>query len=186
MLRKVEASTYIRVPGKLAFAVLKDFGAYQEWNSDISESRVFASEGDVSIVEFIVPAIASGKLILEFVESPSSWLLFNQVDRLREDGLAGRWDLSEANDGDGVIVKGTVTSRDSLFRVGLRRRLRDFVDRTLAGLRSRCLMLAAAGSLGYLDDRRKILEIHRVGGRLELSLDGTTFVLDPAAERETP
>jgi hypothetical protein len=179
MLRKVEASAYIRAPHRLVYAVLTEYEAYRDWSPDITDSRVFASEGEVSIVELVSPSLSAGKLILEFVESPDSWLLFNQVDRLREDGLAGRWDLEPADDGDGVVVKGTLSLHSGLLRFGLRRRLRDVLERTIAALTTRCSVLAAAGLARGMGQRRKILEITRVGQGYELTVDGARFSLGP-------
>jgi hypothetical protein len=182
MLRKVEASTYIRAPRKLVFAVLTAYDGYRDWNPDITDSRVFASEGEVSIVELIAPALGKGKLILEFVESPASWLIYNQVDRLREDGLSGRWDLTAAD--TGVVVKGTMSSKDSILRFGVRRRLRAVLERTLSALSGRCLLLAAAGITGEVGERKKILEINRREGSVELRLEDESFVLSLASGGE--
>jgi len=184
MLRKVEASAHIRAPHKLVYAVLTEYDAYRDWSPDVTDSQVFASEGEVSIVELVSPPLAKGKLILEFVESPDSWLFFNQVDRLREDGLAGRWDFEPADDGDGVVVKGTLSSRGSFLRFGVRRQLRAVLERALAALTTRCAVLAAAGLAGGVGERRKILEITRIGEGFELTLDGERFSLGPVGGAE--
>ena len=179
MLRKVEASAYIRAPNRLVYAVLTEYDAYRDWSPDITDSRVFACEGEISIVELISPPLTKGKLILEFVESPDSWLFFNQVDRLREDGLAGRWDLEPADDGDGVVVKGTLSLKGGLLGFGVRRRLRAVLERTLAALTTRCAVLVAAAPAGEVGERRKILEITRTAAGFELTLDGERFSLGP-------
>lgn len=177
MLRTVEASTYIKVPRRLAFAVLARYESYRDWMPVVLESRLLAAEGDVTIAEFVAPAYSNGKFVLEFVESPDDWLMFNQVDRYRRDGLSGRWDLEEANGGSGVVIRGSLSLRNGIFRFGSRRRMRQILERTLEALASWSLRLAAHGAAGKGFGKRKILELVRTADSLKIDFDGESYDL---------
>lgn len=184
MLRTVRASTYIKVPRRLAFAVLTSYEAYRNWVPDILQSRLLAAESDVSIAELVAPAYSRGKFVLEFVESSNDWLIFNQVDRYRRDGVSGRWDLEDADGGAGVVVRASLGLRNSFFRLGTRRKLRQFLERALDGLSTRCLRLAAHGAAGEATGKRKIFELDRDGDALQLRFDGRVYDLVPHTEGE--
>lgn len=190
MLRTVEASDYIKVPRHLAFAVLAGYDSYRDWMPEVLESRLLAAEGDVAIAELLAPAYGSGKFVLEFVESSEDWLMFNQVDRYREDGLSGRWDLEEVDGGAGVVVRGSLYLRNGLFKFGSRRRMRQSLERTLEALASRSLRLAANGAngadgaSGAGSGKRKIFELIRTEGSFKVDLDGEIYDLVRRAEED--
>ena len=186
MLRTVKASIYIKVPRPLAFAVLSKFEAYRSWVPDILESRLLAAEGDVTIAEFVAPVYSRGKFVLEFVASRDDWLIFNQVDRYRLDGLSGRWDLEDANGGDGVVVRGTLSLRNGLFKLDSRRRMRHTLERTLGALSARSLRLAAHGAEGAGLGKRKIFELTPKAGSFEIEMAGEIFDLVPRTRGEAP
>ena len=98
----------------------------------------------------------------------------------------GRWDLSPADDGKGVVVTGALSSKDSMLRFGVRRRLRSVLEGTLAALKTRCLSLAATDDPVSTGERRKILEIRKVDGGLELDLAGESFSLRRTGAGEGP
>lgn len=185
MLRTVEASTYIKVPRHLAFAVLSGYESYRDWMPDILASRILAAEGDIAIAEFVAPVYSSGKFILEFVDSSDAWLMYNQVDRYRRDGLSGRWDLEEADGGEGVVIRGSLSLRNGLFRFGSRRRMRQALERTLEALASRSLRLAAHGAAAEGVGKRKIFELVSTADSLEIDFDGETYNLVRQARGET-
>lgn len=175
--RTVQASTYIKVPRQLAFAVLTSYESYRDWVPDLLESRLLAAEGDVAITEFVAPTYGNGKFVLEFVESSDDWLMFNQVDRYRQDGLSGRWDLEEADGGSGVVVRSSLSLKTGFFKFGSRRRLRQVLERVLDALASRSLRLAAHGATGEGFGRRKIFEMVRTADSLRINLDGENYDL---------
>jgi hypothetical protein len=177
MLRTVEASTYIKVPRRLAFAVLAGYGSYRDWMPDVLESRLLAAEGDIAIVELVAPEFKRGKFILEFVDSSDDWLIYRQIDRYRRTGLGGRWDLEERDGGSGVVVRGSMSLRTSIFRFGSGRRLRQVLDGTLEALASRALRLAAHGAVGEGLGRRKVFELVRTADSLEIEYDGRIYDL---------
>jgi hypothetical protein len=175
--RTVRASTYIKVPRQLVFAVLASYDSYRDWVPDVLESRLLAAEGDVAITEFVAQAYNGGKFVLEFVASSNDWLMFNQVDRYRRDGLSGRWDLEKATVDSGVVVRASLSMRNSVFKLGSRRQLRQVLDRTLDALASRSLRLAAHGAAGATLGRRKIFELVRTGDALQLDFEGESYDL---------
>lgn len=181
-LRTVQASTYIKVPRNLAFAVLTGYESYRDWMPDVLESRLLAAEGDVAITELVAPAFGPGKFVLEFVGSSDHWLMFNQVDRYRRDGLFGRWDFEETDAGSGVVVRASLSLKNGLLRIGTRRALRQVLERTLDALASRSLRLAAHGALGADLGKRKIFELERTGGSLRIHFDGKSYDLVRQAE----
>jgi Polyketide cyclase / dehydrase and lipid transport len=177
MLRRVEASAYIKVPRRLAFAVLAAYESYRDWMPDVLESRVLAAEGDISVVELVAPEFSRGKFIVEFVVSPDDWLMYRQVDRYRQDGVSGRWDLDEADGGESVVVRGSVCLRNSLFGFGSRARMQQVMERTLDALASRSLRLAAHGSAPADLRRRKIFELVKTADTLAIDFNGATYQL---------
>ncbi len=186
MLRTVRASTYIKVPRRLAFAVLTSYEAYRSWVPDLLESRLLAAENDVSIVELVAPALSRGKFVLEFVESSDDWLLFNQVDRYRRDGVSGRWDLEDADGGAGVVVRASLSLRNGFLKLGTRTKLRQVMERTLDALSARSLRLVAHGAAGEGLGKHKILELDKTGDSLRLHFDGRIYDLVPhTSEKST-
>jgi len=177
MLRTVQASTYIKVPRPLAFAVLTSYESYRDWVPELLQSRLLAAEGDVAITEFVAPAYSRGKFVLEFVQSHDDWLIFNQVDRYRRNGLSGRCDLEEADGGAGVVVRAALGLSNGVLRFGTRRRLRQVLAHTLDALASRSLRLAAHGAAGSGLGKREIFELDTTGGSLELRFAGKTYNL---------
>jgi hypothetical protein len=178
MLRTVHASTYIKVPPRLAFAILTGYETYRDWLPDVLQSRRLAVEGDVAIAEFVGPIYGSGKLVLEFVESADEWLMFTQTDRHRRDGLSGRWDLEEVDGGSGVVVRASWSVRNSLFMIGSRSHMRHVLERSLDALTSRSLRLAAAGADGEGSEDRAIFSLQRTADSIEVELDGETYNLN--------
>lgn len=177
MLRTVEASTYLKVRPRLVFSILTSYELYRDWVPDIVESQVFAREGEVAIAQFISPQYGDQKFVLEFIESADDWLIYNQVDRYRQRGLSGRWDLEEVDGGDGVVVRGAMSLRTGLLRLRSRGRMRRVLDRTMEALATRSLRLAARGATSGGGEREKILEIIRTADALEVRLDGEVFDL---------
>ena len=71
---------------------------------DVTRSRLLAREGELAIAEFVAPPYGHQKLDLEFIQSPRDSVVFTQVDRYREDGIFGRFELAAAVDGSGTMV----------------------------------------------------------------------------------
>jgi len=185
MLRTVTASTYIKVPRPLAFGILAGYEAYRSWVPDVLESRTLVAEGDVAVAELVAPTLGSGKLILEFVQSDDAWLMFNQVDRYRRAGLAGRWDLEDADGGAGVVVRASLSSFTHFFDLRARRRLRRFLERTLDALASRSHRLAAHGGANGGAGRRKIFELVRDGDSLRIEFGDAVYELGRRRQGES-
>ncbi len=185
MLRTVEASTYFRAPGPLVYSILVGYEAYREWVPDVVESRLFAREGDVAVAQFLSPPYRAGKFVLEFVETPRSGVVFTEIDRYGRSGLTGRWDLEEADGGAGVVVKGVLSLRAGVFRLGSRGPMRRVLERTLTALADRSMRLAASGATGEEGERREVLEIVRGADSVEVRLDGEVFHLVRGAREGT-
>ena len=162
MPSRVERSIYIKAPRALVYGVLTRYETHRLWVPDITESRVLASEGDISVVEFRSPPFGADKLVLEFIESPDREVLFRQVDRYRTGGLGGRYLLEDDHDGTGVVVRGSMSSGGGLLALG-----------------ERALRLAAAGATGG-GEKTKVLEIRRTGELLEVDLHGKRYTLKSA------
>ena len=175
----VERSIYIKAPRALVYGVLTRYESHRRWVPDITESRVLACEGDISVVEFRAPPFGDEKLVLEFIESTNRELLFRQVDRYRKGGLSGRYLLQDDHDGDGVVVRGSMSSGGGVLALRSRRRAREFLERTLSALRVRALKLEAAGATGG-GEKIKVLEIRKRGELLEVDLHGERYTLNAA------
>lgn len=176
MRRTVEASTYIKAPRSLVFSLLTAYEDYRRWVPDIVESRLFAREADVAIAEFISPGYGSEKFVVEFVESPDETVVYEQVDRFREQGLAGRWELAEAGGGESVVVRGVLSLRAGLQAVWARRSLLGALQRTLEALRERA-QLQVATRARAATSRRLILELVQRPDEVVARLEGKEFRL---------
>lgn len=172
-----EASTYIKAPRPLVYSVLQAYGLYRAWVPDVTESRVLAREGDVALAELISPRYGNEKFVLELVESPEDGLTFRQIDRYERDGLAGSWELEEADAGEGVVVRGVLSLTAGIGKLLGRRHLRRALERTLEALGERSLRLARLGAEAL--ERRLLLEVVRRGDAVRVRLGDHEFELAP-------
>jgi uncharacterized protein YndB with AHSA1/START domain len=174
----VSASTYIKAPRRVVYSALTAYRHYEAWVPDIVRSRLFAREGELAIAEFISPPYGRGKLVLEFVESAPTSVVFTQVDRFRQDGLFGQFELTAAKHDSGTLVKALLGSRVGVLRLlGCRRRLRVVLERTMTALTSRALKLLTSGLSDVPDQRAKVLELEIGGHEVSLRVGGTTYEL---------
>lgn len=170
-------TVYIKAPLRVVYSVLTGYRHLEAWVPDIVRSRLLAREGEIAIAELIVPPYGAEKLVLELVESPRTSIVFTQVDRLRLDGVFGRFDLSAADDAAGTMVTAALGMKLGLRQLACRRRLRGILDNTLAALTDRALQLLTSGLSDVPDQRAKILEIDIAGESVTLRMGGTTYEL---------
>jgi hypothetical protein len=171
-------SAYIKAPERVVYAVLTGYRQFEAWVPDITRSRLFAREGELAIAEFIAPPYGREKLVLEFVETPRDRVVFTQVDRLREDGVFGRFELVEADDGAGTMVKAILGAKVGLLRrLACRKRLRRVLERTMAALTDRAMKLLTSGLSDVPEQHAKLLELDISGKEITLRVGGTTYEL---------
>ena len=168
---------YINAPQRVVYAVLTNYRHFEAWMPDVVRSRLLAREGEVAVAELIVPPHGAEKLILELVESPSSSVAFTQVDRLREDGVSGRFDLSPTEDVTRTKVTAELGMKIGPHRLACRRRLEQVAEHTLTALVDRALKLQTSGLSEVPDQRAKILEIEVAAGDVTMRVAGTTYEL---------
>jgi hypothetical protein len=173
----VSTSAYIKAHQRVVYSALAGYRQYETWVPDIVRSRLFAREGELAIAEFIAPPYGSGKLLLEFVESAPQSVVFTQVDRFREDGVFGRFELSAAEDAAGTMVHAVLGAKVGAHRLACRKRLRQVLQRTMAALADRALKLLTSGLSEVPDQRAKIMEIEIAGDEVTLRVGGTTYEL---------
>ncbi len=178
-------SAFIRAPQRVIFSVLTGYRQYEMWVPDVTRSRLLAREGELAIAEFIAPPYGREKLVLEFVESPRDSVVFTQVDRFRQDGVFGRFELAAAEDAAGTMVTATLGARVGLRRLGCRKRLRRVLARTMEALSNRALKVLTSGLADIEDQRAKLLELEIEGGEVTLRVGGDTYELVRRRE-ETP
>ena len=94
----------------MVYSVLTGYRQYETWVPDVARSRLLAREGEIAIAEFIAPPYGPDKLVLEFIESTPASVVFTQVDRLRKDGVFGRFELASADDDAGTMVQADARS----------------------------------------------------------------------------
>jgi hypothetical protein len=182
----VNRSAYIRAPQRIVYSVLTSYRHLEAWVPDVVQSRLLASEGEIAIVELIAPPYGAEKLVLEMIESPRTAVVFTQVDRLRRDGLFGRFDLTRADDGAGTMLEATLGMKLGLHRVACRRRLRAVLDHTLAALTDRAIRLLTSGLSEVPGQRAKILEVDIAGSEVTLRVGGTTYELVRRSQETLP
>ena len=167
MLRRAEAACSTELTQDLAFAVLADYERYPEWVPGLTAARILAREGDVVVLEVRAPRFRGRKVVLELIHSPPAEILFHEVGRQGEPGIAGRCELS-ADDG-GTRVRLELRAKTPLLRLGSRRRLRGVAAGALEALAERSADLKA-GRMPPPGGKRKILEIREHDGHLEIRL----------------
>lgn len=170
-------SAYIKAPQPVVYSVLTGYRQFETWVPDVTRSRLFAREGELAIAEFIAPRYGHEKLVLEFVESPSTSVVFTQVDRFRKDGIFGRFELAPADDDAGTMVRAVLGARTGAYRLGCRKRLRQSLERTMAALVDRALKLLTSGLAEVRDQRAKLLELEITGKEITLRLGDATYEL---------
>lgn len=184
MRSTASVSVHIKAPQQVVYSVLTGYRQFEAWVPDVNRSRLFARESEIAIAEFIAPPYGREKLVLEFIESPRDSVVFTQVDRSREDGVFGRFDLSMAEDA-GTNVKATLGLNSSGLRFGCRKRLRQVLERTMGGLADRALKVLTSGLSDAPDQRAKLLELQIRGGEITLQIGGATYDL-VRRDRESP
>ncbi len=172
-----KTSALVRAPQTVVYSALAGYRQYEQWLPDVTRSRLLAREGELAIAELIAPPYGRHKLVLEFVQSPRDSLVFTQVDRYRQDGIFGRFDLSGADDGTGTLVRAVLGARVGPHRFGCRRRLRRVLESTLEALSDRALKLLTSGLAEMPDQRAKLLEIQIAGRKVTLQVGGNTYEL---------
>ena len=176
-------SAFIRAPQRVVYSVLTGYRQYEAWVPDVTRSRLLAREGELAIAELISPPYGDEKLDLEFIQSPPDRVVFTQVDRYRQDGISGHFEIAGAEDGSGTLVVAELAARAGLTRLGCRKRLRRVLDRTLEALGDRALKLITSGLAETPDQRAKLLEIEIAGEEVTLRVGGDTYEL---VRRRTP
>jgi hypothetical protein len=179
-------SAYIRAPQRILYSVLTSYRHLEAWVPDIVRSRLLAREGEIAVIELIAPPYGAEKLVLEMVETPRTSVVFTQVDRLRRDGLFGRFDLTAADDGAGTMLSAALGMKIGLHRVACRRQLLEVLDRTLGALTDRALRLLTSGLSDVPGQRAKILEIDIAGPEVTLRVGGTTYELVRRSQEPLP
>lgn len=180
-----KASAYIRAPQRVVYSALTGYRQFELWVPDITRSRLLAREGELAIAQFIAPPYGREKLDLELIESPTDSVIFTQVDRYRQDGIFGRFELAGADEGAGTLVTGLLGAKVGLHRLACRKRLRVVLERTLEALADRALKLLTSGLSEAPDQRAKLLEIQITGKQATLRVGQATYEFVRRSE-ETP
>lgn len=170
-------SAFVRAPQEVVYSALTGYRQYEQWLPDVTRSRLLAREGEVAIAELIAPPYGREKLVLEFVQSPPDAVVFTQVDRYRQDGVFGRFELTASEDGSGTVARAVLGARVGPHRLTCRRRLRRVLDNALEALADRTLKLLTSGLAEMPDQRAKLLEIAIAGKEVTLRVGGTTYEL---------
>lgn len=166
----VDAEIRIEAPRAEVYGVVSSVEHLPSWVSALAGGRVLAAEGDVRIVE--VSRLGEGRLVVEVVESAPRSLRFTQVDRDRSRGISGEVELEEAQ--GATVVRARLTVPASLWRLGVRWRIRRELGDALEALEKRC------GHDTRQPGSRPLLSIRRrKDGSLELWLEGMLYDLVP-------
>jgi len=167
----------------VVYSALTGYRQYESWVPDIVRSRLLAREGELAIAEFLAPPYGNDKLLLEFVESKPDSVVFTQVDRLRQDGVFGRFELTEAQDAAGTLVKALLGANAGALRLRCRKRLRRVLKRTTAALTDRAIKLLTSGLSEVPDQRAKVMEIDIGGNEVTMRVGDQTYDLVRKGDR---
>jgi hypothetical protein len=178
---KTSATTTLPLTRNDAYVMLTAYDQYQDWLPEVTHSRVLAREGDIAVVELVSPLLVEGNLVLEVVHTPPDAAIFSQADRYRQRGISGGWQLrSDDSDQspDSVVLSIEVEIPASIVNPAPRQRARAALNAALATLHARSASLAP----GANEERRKILEVVRQAGGLQVWLQGETYSLSSGTE----
>jgi hypothetical protein len=181
-----KSSAFIRAPQRVIYSALTGYRLYETWVPDITRSRLLAREGELAIMQLIAPPYGREKLDLEIVQSPYDSLVFTQVDRFRQDGIFGRFELAPAGDGSGTMVVAALGTHAGLHRFRCRKTMRRILEHTLEALADRALKLMTSGLAETPDQRAKLLEIEIAGKEVTLRVGGDTYELVRKRREGTP
>ncbi len=175
MRRTDQASVELEVTPAAAYAMLTDYDRYQDWVPGVTHSQTLAREGDIVIVELAIDE-PGRKLVLELVHTPPRAVSFSQVDEASSRGCTGSWELADG-DGSLAVLKAQITVQSPFFALARRWKMAAALDRVLAALQARAAQTAVLDPRGSGEQRRKILEVVKRNGELEVWFKGETFVL---------
>lgn len=167
------------------FRLLSDYERYQDWLPGITRSRVLVREGDIVVAEFEAARFSARPVTFEFVQQAPTQIIFNQVGQLRERGLSGSWTLHEESGQPGVILEGKLELKTPCFNLLAGAALRTAVDESLGAVLTRLETGRGEAMPPGAEGRRKILEVRRRAGLLEVWYQGQTFTC-PLPQSEPP
>ncbi|MCP4661761.1 MAG: SRPBCC family protein [bacterium] len=177
MLRNEETTRSLDASRDLLFTILTDYDRYREWLPGIEQSRVLAREGDIVVAEFKASHYGPEMVALEFIHSPPASIAYSQVEHYGKPDIAGRWELSDPDEGTGVGVKAAIRLSTPLFKFRSRRLMRASLEEALAALAKRSAALATGEVAEAPAARRKVLEVLRRPQGLEIWYLGESYML---------
>lgn len=183
MIRAHKTSRTLPCSAHALFRLLSDYDRYQDWLPGITRSRILVREGDIVIAEFEAARFSARPITFEFIQQAPTQIIFNQVGQLRERGLSGAWTLREQSGQPGVILDGKLELKIPWLNLLAGAALRTALDESLGALLTRIETGRGAGPVDGGDTRRKLLEIRRRAGLLEVWYQGQVFT-SPLNETE--
>ena len=179
MNRTEQTTVRLAAPRRLVFPHLTDYDRFGEWVPGVTRSRVLEREGDIVVAEFASPLGPGGKVVLELVHTPPEAVIFTQVERYRRRGLSGRLEFREEGEGRETALTIVASVGASPLDLSSRGRLRSALAAAAAAAVARTADLAAAGPTPG-GERKKILEVVRRGGTLDVWFRGERFTFPEA------
>jgi len=184
MFFKKNPSVFIKATKEQVFSVITDYDSYSEWAADCIHSQVLLREGEIVVAEFLSPELMGEKYQLEFVHTPPTSVIYKQIDQHGSRGLSGSLDITESEDGQGVILTGEMRLKTSLWKKRTNRKRTDMILlRRLESVKEDVSYTYASedgvevGEDIELVDRKKIIEVARRGKDIDVWFLGEKYEL---------
>jgi hypothetical protein len=164
--------------------LLLDYGQYADWLPGLSQSRILAQEGDITVVEFETQHLVPYPVTFEFVHIEPQRILFQQVGQLGERGLSGTISVFPIPASNTARLGIETCLQVPFHRLGVRHQLREPLHQALESLTTHLQSISATAAQPSTASRRLILQVRRLEGALEVWHRGRLFT-SPLESGET-
>ncbi len=141
-MKEIERSVTIRAPREEVFAVIRDYGSYAAWMPGVAESRVLASEGVITVAEFLYRGEPDRRCVLEFLEKGSNRIQYGPSLGPDSPGISGELELKEGPSSECVTLVGRISEihgRSLVSMMGTKRVVERSLEAALCAIRDRVL-----------------------------------------------
>jgi hypothetical protein len=178
MRRTARTTAYLQADQAVVAAVIGDVERWDDWLRGVTSARLLAREQSVAMIEIEAPSWSERGLLFELATgSGDRRFELRQIGRDGGLSLVARVTKSAGGAGSEVAAEARLdTSWLGRDRIG-RRALARALEAALHALDVRAQQVAAGTVSPERPKKRRILEVRRAGGGLEVWYRGETFQL---------
>ncbi len=171
MLIKRHASKRIACEAALAYELLSDYAAYEQWMPGVKSSKVLAQETNFAIAELEFIAHPGVKMTVECLHAPRQTVIARTLTG-NKPAFKLAWDIAPTESGEAQVTVKMEGHLRTLFRMGWSSIFAD----PQKGLECLVDLVATYGDSPASD---KIIEINETDEGLFCSYRGTKYQLKP-------